>query len=68
MITKAANVFRGAPVTPRGSLVILLFLNKANGAFALQSQIVMLITSKKQSEYYSNIYLSTKLTFQGLCP
>lgn len=55
-------------MTPRGSLVILLFLNKANGAFALQSQIVMLITSKKQSEYYSNIYLSTKLTFQGLCP
>lgn len=56
MITKAAKVFQGALVTPRGSLAILLFLNKANGAFALQSQIVMLITSKKQSELFQ--YLS----------
>lgn len=45
-----------------------LLLNKANGAFVPHSQVVMLTTSKKQSEYYSNIYLSTKLTFQGLCP
>lgn len=56
------------PVPQVDCLVILLLFNKANGALVLQSQIVMSTTSKKQSEYYSNIYLSTKLTFQGLCP
>lgn len=46
-----------------------LFVHKANGAFLrLPSQTVLSATSKKRSEYYSNIYLSTKLTFQGLCP
>lgn len=45
-----------------------MLLSKANGAFALESHIVMLTVSKKQSDDDSNIYLSTKLTFQGLCP
>lgn len=39
-------------------------LNKANGALALQ----ILSPSQKQSEYYSSIYLTTKLTFQDPCP
>lgn len=56
------------PFLPRALLVSLLLLNKANGALAVPSRIGMLTTSKKQSEYDSNIYLSTKLTFQGLCP
>lgn len=70
-MTKAAKVFWGVILIclPQGDcLVILLLFNKANGASALQSQTVMLTTSKKQREYYSNIYLSTKLTFQGLYP